>query len=180
MLLNPHDWSLAQQIDRVIGSLPPSLTEHLTPETHKAALELGTKVHTSLAGVDWDLRMLRSSVDLQLAPLGLRAAAAGTHPLTVWHESVVSSGDRHQQVYLSMRELARREPTFALHVHVGVRDPDEAIRTADRHEGAPAALARSVRQLALLAGTRHRPRVRAHPGLAGVPARGHPAGVRQL
>ena len=24
MLLNPHDWSLAQQIDRVIGSLPPA------------------------------------------------------------------------------------------------------------------------------------------------------------
>jgi glutamate---cysteine ligase / carboxylate-amine ligase len=132
MLLNPHDWSLAQQIDRVIGSLPPTLAKQLTPETHKAALELGTKVHTSLAGVDWDLRMLRNSVDLQLSPLGLRAAAAGTHPLTVWHESVVSSGDRHQQVYGSMRELARREPTFALHVHVGVRDPDDAIRTADR------------------------------------------------
>ena len=27
-----------------------------------------------------------------------------------------------------MRELARREPTFALHVHVGVPDPEDAIR----------------------------------------------------
>ena len=31
-----------------------------------------------------------------------------------------------------MRELARREPTFALHVHVGLADPETAIRVYDR------------------------------------------------
>ena len=31
-----------------------------------------------------------------------------------------------------MRELARREPTFALHVHVGVGDPEDAIRLYNR------------------------------------------------
>jgi carboxylate-amine ligase len=31
-----------------------------------------------------------------------------------------------------MRELARREPTFALHVHVGVKDPEDAIRLYNR------------------------------------------------
>jgi carboxylate-amine ligase len=58
----------------------------------------------------------------------LRAASAGTHPFAIWHDTVVSSGERYQFVYGSMRELARREPTFALHVHVGVPDPEDAIR----------------------------------------------------
>jgi carboxylate-amine ligase len=132
MLLNAHDWSLAQQVDRVLMSLPSRLAEQVTPETHKATLEIGTSVHTTVRNVEAELRELRGSVDLQLALLGLRAAAAGTHPMTVWHESVVSNGDRQREVYGSMRELARREPTFALHVHVGIRDPDDAIRTADR------------------------------------------------
>jgi len=44
----------------------------------------------------------------------------------------VSSGVRSDAVYGSMRELARREPTFALHVHVGVDDPEAAIRLANR------------------------------------------------
>jgi carboxylate-amine ligase len=30
-----------------------------------------------------------------------------------------------------MRALARREPTFALHVHVGVPDPEDAVRAAN-------------------------------------------------
>ena len=31
-----------------------------------------------------------------------------------------------------MRELAHREPTFALHVHVGLADPDSAIVALNR------------------------------------------------
>ncbi len=62
----------------------------------------------------------------------MRAASAGTHPFAVWQEIVVSAGERYQFVYGSMRELARREPTFGLHVHVGVPDPEAAIHAANR------------------------------------------------
>ena len=62
----------------------------------------------------------------------MRAAVAGTHPFAVWQEIVVSAGERYQFVYGSMRELARREPTFGLHVHVGVPGPEAAIRAANR------------------------------------------------
>ncbi len=62
----------------------------------------------------------------------MRAASAGTHPFAVWQEIVISAGERYQFVYGSMRELARREPTFGLHVHVGVPDPEQAIHAANR------------------------------------------------
>ena len=62
----------------------------------------------------------------------MRAASAGTHPFAVWQEIVVSAGERYQFVYGSMRELARREPTFGLHVHVGVPDAEAAIHAANR------------------------------------------------
>ena len=45
---------------------------------------------------------------------------------------VVAPGARHQEVMGSVRALARREPTFALHVHVGLPDPEVAIRVANR------------------------------------------------
>jgi carboxylate-amine ligase len=62
----------------------------------------------------------------------MRAAGAGTHPFAVWQDTVISGGERYQFVYGSMRELARREPTFALHVHVGVHDPERAIELVNR------------------------------------------------
>jgi glutamate---cysteine ligase / carboxylate-amine ligase len=132
MLLNPHNWSLAQEIDRVMPVLPAELARHVTTETHKSALELSTGVHESVAGIAGESLGLRESLDRELGPLGLRAASAGTHAFTVWHETIVSSGPRYDLVYGSMRELARREPTFGLHVHVGVGDPDDAVLLYNR------------------------------------------------
>jgi glutamate---cysteine ligase / carboxylate-amine ligase len=79
-----------------------------------------------------ELRALRVALDGRLRALGLRAAAAGTHPSAVWHQTEVGTGPRQQHVYDSMRELARREPTFALHVHVGVSSPAQAIELYNR------------------------------------------------
>jgi carboxylate-amine ligase len=132
MLLNPQDWSLAQQIDRVLPTLSEELSASVTSETHRSAIELATNVHDSAASLAEELLRLRRMLDGELSPLGLRCASAATHPFTVWHETVISSGERYQLVYGSMRELARREPTFALHVHVGIDDPEHGIQVTNR------------------------------------------------
>ena len=127
MLLDPKNWSLAQRIDDVLPRLPAVLGAQATAETHSAAIELATRPHRTAEGAGRELAGLREALAAELTCCGLRAASAGTHPFAVWSETLVSSGERYQLVYESMRELARREPTFALHVHIGVADPEDAI-----------------------------------------------------
>ena len=62
----------------------------------------------------------------------MRAAVAGTHPFTRWEDVEVSPGARYQFLYSSMRELARREPTFGLHVHVAVPEPGDGGASYNR------------------------------------------------
>ncbi|MBA2630472.1 MAG: YbdK family carboxylate-amine ligase [Thermoleophilaceae bacterium] len=135
MLLDPDGWSLAQEIDRVLPALDQDLGAHVTAETHKSALELRSGVHADVSGATVELTVLRAALEAHLVELGLRAAASGTHPFAVWQDTRVSTGPRYQRVYNQMRELARREPTFALHVHVGVSDPDAAIDLLNRMRG---------------------------------------------
>jgi carboxylate-amine ligase len=132
MLLDPASWSLAQDSEHVLGQLPPSLSSHAAAETHEAAIELATAPHSTANGAALQAARFRTRLESALERLGLRAAAAGTHPLAVWTETQVSSGARYQLVHESMRELARREPTFALHVHVGVADPESAVELLNR------------------------------------------------
>jgi carboxylate-amine ligase len=132
MLLHPHTTSLAPQIDRVLAALPAELNHHANAETHGSALELATGVHPDVGSAMRELASLREQLEAELDMIGLRAAVAGTHATAVWQETTLGSGDRQRSVYGSMRELARREPTFALHVHVGVPDPQRAIELADR------------------------------------------------
>jgi carboxylate-amine ligase len=61
----------------------------------------------------------------------LRAATAGTHPLARQDDVDVSTAARYREIEASMRALARREPTMALHVHVAVPDAQAAVRALD-------------------------------------------------
>ncbi len=132
MLLDQHSWALAHRIDSVLPRLPDELAGSFTAETHCSALEIQTGVHARIDAAIEELAALRAELDATLRPLSIRAASAGTHPFAVWQEILVSAGERYQFVYGSMRELARREPTFGLHVHVGVPDADAAIFAANR------------------------------------------------
>jgi glutamate---cysteine ligase / carboxylate-amine ligase len=132
MLLDPEGWMLAHHSDRVLDALPPELLEHATDETHRSALELATGVHPDVGSAAAEVRSLRQLLDSSVRSLGMRVACAGTHPSAVWQDTVVSSGKRYEFVYGSMRELARREPTFALHVHVGISSPNDAVRLVNR------------------------------------------------
>jgi carboxylate-amine ligase len=132
MLLDATSWALAHRIDSVLPRLPRPDSDSFTAETHGSALEIQTGVHARIGDAVAELATLRAELDAVLQPLSMRAASAGTHPFAVWQEIVVSAGERYQFVYGSMRELARREPTFGLHVHVGVANPEAAIYAANR------------------------------------------------
>ncbi|HKV17556.1 MAG TPA: YbdK family carboxylate-amine ligase, partial [Mycobacterium sp.] len=127
MLLDPVTWMPASRSEEVLEALDPAVGEHTAAETHGSVLELATAPHETIAGVADDLARLRDGLAMRLGSMGMAAAVAGTHPLTTWEDTEVSPGARYQFLYASMRELARREPTFALHVHVAVPDQDAAL-----------------------------------------------------
>jgi carboxylate-amine ligase len=132
MLLQPASRALAQSIADVLSALPEGLHGSVSSETHSAAVELTTGVHARVDEAVADLGRLRRDIAGLLDGLGLSAAVAGTHPFAVWDEMVVAPGARHQAVMGSVRALARREPTFALHVHVGIPEAELAMRVANR------------------------------------------------
>lgn len=132
MLLAPGSWGLAQAADELLPRLPADARSRVSPETHAAALEIGTGVHGAVSDATAELRELRDAVRDTAAAAELAVASAATHPFAVWRDTALGRGDRQAEVYGSMRELARREPTYALHVHVAMPDADAAVRVFNR------------------------------------------------
>ena len=128
MLVAPETWLPASRCEDVLEALPAGVVECARAETHGSALELATAPHRTVAEGAAQLASLRAALSATLDGLGLRAAGSGTHPTARWEDVEVSPGARYQFVHASMRELARREPTFALHVHVAVPDASMALR----------------------------------------------------
>ena len=135
MLVSPATWLPASRCEDVLGALPEDVATCARAETHGSALELITTPHRTVAEGVAQLAGLRAALAETLDALGLRAAGSGTHPTARWEDVDVSPGARYQFVHASMRELARREPTFGLHVHVAVPEPEAAVRALNAVRG---------------------------------------------
>jgi glutamate---cysteine ligase / carboxylate-amine ligase len=127
MLLDPRTWALAPRIDEVLPALSEPVAELAGAETHGSAIEIASRPHRSALAAAGELQHLRGLLAADLAGFGIRAAVAGTHPFAEWTDTTVSGGPRYQSIYETMRALARREPTFALHVHVAVPTAEAAM-----------------------------------------------------
>jgi carboxylate-amine ligase len=135
MLLRPLRWAPANRIGAVLTSLDPGLRDRTTAETHACVIELRTEPHATVAAMTGELLFMRAALLDALEGLGLRAAAAGTHPLATRAEVRVAPDARYRRIEDTMRAIARREPTMALHVHVAVPDAASAIRALDGLRG---------------------------------------------
>jgi carboxylate-amine ligase len=145
VVLNAADHSPAQASEWVRARLPASLAVRTSPETHAAVIELTTGTHATVAGAVAELQELRGALAHELDAMSLCAASTGTHPLAVAEQTRVVDTARYRTVASSMRMLAQREPTMALHVHVGVPDPEDAVRLLNRlRDAVPALLALSA------------------------------------
>lgn len=132
MLLDDKSFELAPDVERVLNVLPDHLRPCFAPETYPTAIEIVGAPAGAVRDSAEQLKTLRSSLKLALSGLGLAGAAAGTHPYTHRLMEPVHSSPRARDLRRSMRWLVCREPTFALHVHVGVADPKRAVALMNR------------------------------------------------
>ncbi len=103
------------------------LGDDVHPELHNSQLEINTSVESTLAGVRRDVTNLRRGLSAVLAEEGYRLAASGTHPFSTWQEDP-DVNPEYAVVEREYQQLAREQIICGVHVHVGVEDPELAIR----------------------------------------------------
>jgi carboxylate-amine ligase len=123
-------------------------------ELRDAAVETDLKLADSLAGElissEIEIRSGRGETfadavaqqrDNRTRLFGLVAARAallgstGTHPWADYREQPNIDTEHYRGVVEGLQYVARRNNTFSLHVHVGMRDIDRAVRVCDRLRG---------------------------------------------
>jgi glutamate---cysteine ligase / carboxylate-amine ligase len=93
-------------------------------EAYAAQIELRSRPCRDAATAGEELRALRAAAQ----EAGATLMGAGLHPADDDGDSELVDADRYRRVARMMRGLFARTPEAALHVHVGVPDPETAIR----------------------------------------------------
>jgi len=110
----------------------PLLSEAIAGELISSEIEIRSGRGEDLADAQARQRELRQRLFASAAGRGIALGATGTHPWSDYREQHNIDTEHYHRVVDGLQYVARRNNTFSMHVHVGVRGPDRAIRVCDR------------------------------------------------
>jgi carboxylate-amine ligase len=110
----------------------PVLAESIAGELISSEIEIrsgrGEDIHDALRRQ----RDVRNRLFALAEARGIALGATGTHPWADYREQRNIDTEHYRRVVDGLQYVARRNNTFSLHVHVGARDADRAVRACDR------------------------------------------------
>jgi carboxylate-amine ligase len=133
-ILDPRTLSLDHRFEelRDAGSADPVLAESVAGELIKSEIEIRSGKGASFADAIDRQREARARLFRLAAERDVRLAATGTHPWSPWQDQQIIDTDHYRRVAEGLQSVAWRNNTFSLHVHVGVRGADRAVKVCDR------------------------------------------------
>jgi carboxylate-amine ligase len=131
-LLDPLTLDLVNRFEDVqAAAAGSSLAPHLVGELIASEVEVKTGACDSFAAVPARVLERRSQLQALVEPLGLSLGPTGTHPWADWKEQRIIDTPHYRRNDEILRYVVWRNNTFGLHVHVGIRGADRAIRVHD-------------------------------------------------
>jgi carboxylate-amine ligase len=113
-------------------ALDTGLAESISGELISSEIEIRSGRGEDLGDALARQRELRRRLFELAGCHGVVLGSTGTHPWADYREQPNIETDHYRRVVEGLQYVARRNNTFSLHVHVGVRDIERAVRTCDR------------------------------------------------
>src|SRR5271154_3751079 len=109
----------------------PFLAEGVTGELIASEIEIISGVGVDLSDALAHQRERRRGLFALASAEGAALGATGTHPWADYREQQIIDTEHYHRVEEGLKYVAWRNNTFSLHVHLGVRDIDRAVRVCD-------------------------------------------------
>ncbi|WP_300604278.1 glutamate--cysteine ligase [Trebonia sp.] len=125
-LIDAQTRMLRQDAATVMAGLPglAESGEHpkMRHELMQSTVEVVTGICGTVAEAKADLDVTMKELQRTAEPHGIVLAGAGTHPMSDWRDAKMAPSQRYSELVEQIQWPARRLQTYAVHVHVGLRD----------------------------------------------------------
>lgn len=126
--IDPETRELRSHMSKIVEGGQVILQERIKQEMHQAVVEMGTNICENIQQAREEVTYLRRMLIDLASKQNLHIAAAGTHPFSDWQNQLITPNERYDKLIDEMRDVARGNLIFGLHVHVGIEDRNQAIK----------------------------------------------------
>ena len=137
-ILDPDTLDLAPRFEELRDAAVETdlkLAESLAGELISSEIEIRSGRGETFADAVAQQRGARTRLFALVAARGAALGSTGTHPWADYREQPNIDTEHYRGVVEGLQYVARRNNTFSLHVHVGMRDIDRAVKVCDRLRG---------------------------------------------
>ncbi len=133
-ILDPRTLEMTPRFEelRELAAADPVLREAVAGELISSEIEIisgaGANLHDALGRQ----RERRARLFALARANGAALGATGTHPWADYRGQPIIDTEHYRRVEDGLKYVAWRNNTFSLHVHLGIRDIDRAVRVCDR------------------------------------------------
>ncbi len=100
-------------------------------EATQATIELNSSIHRDAESMRQEVMDLVRQLQGAALQQGLAVCGGGTHVAQFWNERVLTPSERAYKLDDRFGFLPKRFSTYGMHVHVGMPDPESAVRVAN-------------------------------------------------
>ncbi|MBC8257044.1 MAG: YbdK family carboxylate-amine ligase [Candidatus Marinimicrobia bacterium] len=131
MLCNPETGELINRANEIMDNIANDLKSRYSYELILSEIEINTSVCKTVSDALEEITYLRANTKKMGESLDFRLGIGGTHPTAICKDQKFVDNDSYRWVADQLSYYARRNITFANHVHVAVNDAECAIHVAN-------------------------------------------------
>ena len=130
-LCNPETGDLVNIVDKLMDAADPDLRKQFSYELLLSVLEVRTGISQSVEEAVAAIAAMRRKSAALASQFDVVLGMSGAHPFADWKDQKFVDTEDYQWVKNQLQYLARRNITFGLHVHIGIDDPNKAVRVSN-------------------------------------------------
>jgi len=131
MLCNPESGDLINRANEIMDSIDNKLQSRYSYELLLSEIEINTSVCRTVSEAMEEIIFLRENTKKIGESCDFRLGISGTHPTAICKDQTFVDNDSYRWVSSQLGYYAKRNITFANHVHVAVNGEDCAIHVAN-------------------------------------------------
>jgi carboxylate-amine ligase len=126
-LIDPNSFNLVPLAQEVLKNAA-SKTKKIKQEFYLSTVEINTDKCQNVIEVEKDLSKSFDQITEISDALNIDLATTGCHPMSRYSDCIITSSPRYQELIDRNQWLTKRMTVYGLHVHLGMKSGDDAIR----------------------------------------------------
>lgn len=126
-IIDPETRELRSHMHQIIEGGKMTLKEQVKAEMHESMVEVGTGICKNIQEARAEVTYLRRTLADIAIHNNLRIGSSATHPFSLWQDQTITDHPRYEQLVNELKEVARGNLIFGLHVHVGIPSREVGI-----------------------------------------------------